>query len=94
MQDLLAHLLWANEEIPEAADRLCRTLPGFQAAWREYQRTAQQIENLVGFSLFDRLQQQFIRCTDYEVRAYYALGLGLREALLRELGADAASDRA
>ena len=38
------------------------------------------------FDLYDRYFSQLIRYTGYEVQAYYALGLGLRGALARELG--------
>ncbi len=85
MQDLLAELLWNNEEISEQADRLCESLPGFADARREYEETARKVQDIVGFPLFDQLQQQFLRCTYYEVRAYYALGLGLRKTIFRAL---------
>lgn len=85
MQDMLTEILWTNDAIPEKAARLCEMLPGFAAAQQEYDDTARQIQDLVGLQLFDRFQQQILRYTDYEVRAYYALGLGLRESLVREL---------
>lgn len=85
MQDFLSKLLWDNDEIPERAARLCAELPGFAAAERDYSAAAEQIQALVGYERFDRFQDQLLRYTGYEVRAYYALGLGLREALTQAL---------
>lgn len=85
MQELFAELFWENTEITEKAARLCESLPGFDAAQQEYEETAAKVRELVGYQLFDRLQQQSLRCTGYEVRAYYALGLGLREQVVRWL---------
>ncbi len=39
----------------------------------------------MGYSLFNKFETQLFRYTEYEVRAYYALGLGLRETMVREL---------
>ena len=39
----------------------------------------------MGAELFNRLEDQFLTYTNYEVRAYYAFGLGLREELIRAL---------
>lgn len=86
MQELFAQLLWENEEIPEKAAQLCERLPGFDAAQQEYDEALQKIQDLVGYQLCDQFCQRLYRYTSYEVRAYYALGLGLQEALLRELG--------
>lgn len=86
MQDMLTEMLWTNTEIPDQAARLCETLPGFGAAQQEYDEALQKIQDLVGYQLCDQFCQRLFRYTSYEVRAYYALGLGLREALLRELG--------
>lgn len=85
MQELFTKMFWENFEIPENAARLCASLPGFEAARREYDETAAKAQVILGYQLFDQLQQQFLQYTSYEVRAYYALGLGLRETVFREL---------
>ena len=85
MQELFAELFWENIEIPEKAARLCESLPGFEAARREYDETAAKAQAILGYQLFDQLEQQLRRYTGYEVRAYYALGLGLRETVLQAL---------
>lgn len=85
MQDLFSELLWDNDQLPEAAARLCESLPGFEQVQRDYEEAARQIQELVGFHRFDQFQQLILRYTGYEVRAYYALGLGLRESLVRAL---------
>lgn len=87
MQDLLAEVLWNNVEIAESADRLCKTLPGFHEAEQRYDALAEQICSIVGLDLYDRYFTQLMRFTDYERQAYYSLGLGLREEVLRALRA-------
>lgn len=86
MQDLFVELLWRNTEIDEAADRIRQTLPGFSAAQRGYDDLAEQIRAAAGCDLYDRYFTQLIRYTGYEVQAYYSLGLGLREDVVRALG--------
>lgn len=85
MQDLLAELLWRNEEIGESAERLCQTLPGFRETEETYDALAEQICSIVGLDLYDRYFAQLMRFADYERQAYYSLGLGLREELMRIL---------
>jgi len=85
MQDLLAELLWRNIEIDQAADRLRQTLPGFQKAKQSYSALAEQIQSAAGYDLYDRYFTQLVRYTSYEVQAYYSLGLGLREDLVKAL---------
>lgn len=86
MQDLLSELLWQNEEIDEAADRLRRSLPGFSEAERDYNRLAEQVRAAVGTELYNRYTAQLARYSGFEVQAYYSLGLGLRGELARALG--------
>lgn len=86
MQDLLAELLWRNIEIAEAADRLRQTLPGFSDVQQGYDDLAEQVRAAAGCDLYDRYFTQLMRYTNYEVQAYYSLGLGLREDMVRALG--------
>ena len=86
MQDLLAELLWRNVEIDEAADRLRQTLPGFSEAQRDYDILSEQLLEAAGPDLYNRYFTQLMRYTGYEVQAYYALGLGLREDIIKTLG--------
>lgn len=86
MQDLLAELLWRNVAIDEAAHRLRQTLPGFHEAERTYESLSEQLRAAAGHDLYDRYFTQLIRYTNYEVQAYYSLGLGLREDLVKALG--------
>lgn len=85
MQDLLAELLLRNTEIDEAAAQLCRTLPGFSDAQQAYDSLAGQIRSAAGCDLYDRYFAQLMRYTNYEVQAYYSLGLGLRESIVKAL---------
>ena len=86
MQELLAELLWRNFEVDKAADRLRKTLPGFPEAQQDYEDLTEQIRSIAGPDLYDQFYNCFMCYTGYEVQAYYALGLGLRGALARELG--------
>ena len=85
MQDLLTKLLWQNEEVDEAADRLRKSLPGFAQTEQAYDALSEQIREIAGPELYDRFYSQLMRYTGYEVRAYYALGLGLRGELVQSL---------
>lgn len=85
MQDLLVELLWRNDEITEAAHRLCLTLPGCQEAMENCERLAEQVRNAAGSELYDQYFDQLMRFTGYEVQAYYSLGLGLREEVFQAL---------
>lgn len=86
MQDLLVELLWRNAEIDEAADRIRQTLPGFSAVQQGYDDLAEQVRAAAGCDLYDRYFTQLMRYTNYEVQAYYSLGLGLRENIVKALG--------
>lgn len=87
MQDLLVELFWRNPEIDAAADKLRRTLPGFAEAKQTYDALAEQVQGILGYDLYDRYFSQLMRYSSYELCAYYCLGLGLREDILRVLGA-------
>lgn len=86
MQDLLAELLWRNPEIDEAAAQLRKTLPGFSEAEKNYDALAKQVRQAAGPGLYDRYFTQLMRYTNYEVQAYYSLGLGLRAEMVKALG--------
>ncbi|MCI9557174.1 MAG: hypothetical protein HFF53_09590 [Lawsonibacter sp.] len=86
MQDLFAELMWRNTEVDEAADRLRRTLPGFEDARRDYNTLAEQIRSAVGYELYERFSAQLSRYTSYDALSYYSLGLGLREEVVRAMG--------
>lgn len=85
MQALLAELLWRNDEIDQAAHQLCQTIPGFSDIEQTYEALAEQVRSAAGNDLYDQFYTQLIRYTDHEVQAYYSLGLGLREELLKTL---------
>ena len=86
MQELTAGLFWRSFEVDQEADRLRRTLPGFPEAERAYHALADQLRSAAGGGLYGQYLEQLMRYSDYEVYAYYALGLGLRTELIRALG--------
>ena len=53
MQQLLAQLFWLNGEVPEAVERFLDTVPSYQAAKREYEQAARQIEAAVGLPAYE-----------------------------------------
>lgn len=85
MQNLLAELFWKPEEITRGADQLCQTIPGYFEAKQEYDDMAEKIQSIVGYDLYDQFLTRLMRYTNYEVCAYYAFGLGLREDVVRAL---------
>ncbi len=86
MQDLLIRLLWDNSEISTKVCELSRTMPGYQEAAQAYEAVDQEIKAILGFPLYDRYSSALDRLYSYDNRAYYALGLGLREQMIRALG--------
>ena len=85
MQELFAELFWKNEEISHAVACLCKDIPGYQSAQRECNQILSQVQELIGFELCDQLLDRLTECSRYEEYAYYAIGLGLRETIFREL---------
>lgn len=85
MQDLLSELLWHNSSISSQAVRLRRSLPGYEAAKRSYDEASEQLRAVVGYELYDQYTTRLGALLEYEYLSYYALGLGLREAFVREL---------
>jgi len=85
MQDLIAKLLWDNEELHKAAAQLCEGQPGYLEAQRQYDKTAKKVQALIGFELYEQFCSQSNCCNSYEVRAYYSLGLGLRKDVAQAL---------
>ena len=85
MQDVVLDLLCRSPEVLESISKFLPTIPAYQAAQQDFYATSEQVREKVGAELFNRLEDQFLTYTNYEVRAYYAFGLGLREELIRAL---------
>lgn len=85
MQELFAELFWENEEVSHTVACLCKNIPGYQSAKTEYDRVLSQVQDIIGYELCNQLLEQLTECSRYEEYAYYAVGLGLREATFREL---------
>lgn len=85
MQELFTELFWANEEVSHAAACLCEALPGYRSAGEAYNKIVSQVRELVGFELCNQLLERMTEYHCYEEYAYYAVGLGLREAVFRAL---------
>lgn len=86
MQDLLIRLLWNDSEISSKVYELSHAMPGYQEAVQVYEAVDQEVKAILGFPLYDRYSSALDQLHSYENRAYYALGLGLREQLIRALG--------
>ena len=85
MQDLFTKLLWESEEISQAVACLCETIPGYQSSKKECAKIISQVQSITGYELCNQLLEQLTECGKYEEYAHYAVGLGLRETLIREL---------
>ena len=85
MKDLLAELFWNNPELSARSINIRRNMPGFTAAKRSYDEARSKLRAVVGYELYDQFMCQLGRYLEYEDLSYYALGLGLREAFIREL---------
>lgn len=85
MQKLLLHLLQENGEISEKVHQIVRQLPDYQQALKDYEIVAGQVRDILGFPLYDAYSSAFMCLNCYEYSAYYAVGLGLREELVKLL---------
>lgn len=82
MNDLLKTFLFEHPDLPERVEEFCATLPGYLEARGEYDAAAKQVAAVSGFERYSRFERSLFRYTEYEVRAYYLFGLGLRQEIL------------
>ncbi len=85
MQDLLIRLLCDESEISGKVNELSRAMPGYQEAVQAVEAVEKEAVAILGLAFYDRLYSALGLLFSYESRAYYALGLGLREELIRSL---------
>lgn len=85
MQDLLIRILCDDSEISGKIRALCQTMPGYQEQIQAVDAVENEARAILGVDLYDRLYSALALLFSYESRAYYALGLGLRESLIRSL---------
>ena len=85
MKDAILDLLWKSPDVMESISKFLLTLPAYQQAQRDFYAAADQMREQVSPEPFRCLEDRFFTFTNYEVCAYYAFGLGLREELIREL---------
>lgn len=85
MQDLLLHLLQENDAISGKVHELVHNSPSYRKALQEYNAVARQVQAVLGYDLFDAYETALHCCSCYENTAYYAVGLGLREELVKQL---------
>lgn len=85
MQDLLLHLLQDHGAISEKVHQIVQDLPEYRQALHDYETVAGQVRTILGYPLYDAYVSAFLRLGCYEDSAFYALGLGLREELVKLL---------
>lgn len=85
MQELFTKLFWENEEVSHAVACLCKDIPGYQSVQTEYEQLLSQVQEIIGYELCNQFLEQLTELDRYEEYAYYAIGLGLRETVFREL---------
>ena len=66
MQELIAELLWKNEEISHVVACLCNDNPGYQSARREYDKIVSQVQDLIGYDLCNQLLERLAEYDRYE----------------------------
>ena len=62
-----------------------KTFPAISPQKKEYDKIVSQVQALIGFELCNQLLEQLAEYSRYEEYAYYAVDLGLRETIFREL---------
>ena len=85
MQDLLKNILRQETETAQAAWELLKTLPDYKESRQQLEQASEVIRAQVGFSAYDAWESAWLECSAWEVRVYFALGLGLRGELIRGL---------
>lgn len=86
MQDIILESLWHSAELSRKVHELSRDMRGYQEAAQAYETIAKQVEDILGFELYDQYLSAQTRFSNYEVYAWYALGLGLRKELVQMFG--------
>lgn len=86
MQDLLLDLLDNSSVLSPKIYQLSLSMPGYQEAVQAADALEGKVRRRLGFTLYDQYVSAFLRVLSYDVRAAYALGLGLREELVKALG--------
>lgn len=85
MQDLLKNILRQETETAQAAWELLKTLPNYRQAQQELEKATEAIRAQVDFPSYEAWESAWLACCSYELRTYFALGLGLRREFIREL---------
>ena len=85
MQDLLKNILRKETETAQAAWELLKTLPDYRQAQQELEKATETIRAQVDFPTYNAWESAWLACCSYELRTYFALGLGLRREFIREL---------
>lgn len=83
MQDIILESLWYSSELSHKVHELSRTMRGYREAAQAYETIAKQVEDILGFELYDQYLSAQTRFSNYEVYAWYALGLGLCKELVQ-----------
>ncbi len=85
MQDLLIRILYDSPEISGKVCELGRAMPGYEEAAQAVEAVEKEAVAILGLAFYDRLYSALGTLFNYESRAYFAVGLGLREELIRSL---------
>lgn len=85
MSIIFADQFFDNPQLHQAVTDFCRSLPEYQSARQQWEATVAKVRPFLDFDLYDQMETDLLRYTNYEVYAYYAFGLGLRQELIRQL---------
>ncbi len=87
MNNIINTVFFDNPYLPEQVCAFCNTLPEFLEAEREYRSAEEALENRVGYAAFSDFEEVQSHYIAQLVHAYYLFGLGLRQEVLRAMGA-------
>lgn len=85
MQDLLKNILRQETETAQAAWELLKTLPDYNKARQELEKATETIRAQVDFPTYNAWENAWLACCSYELRTYFAQGVGLCRKFIREL---------
>lgn len=86
--NILQTLFLDNPKLPTEIEQFCKSLPEYTKATQEYTQVVQEMAQFLGYQRYSRLEEALNACQAMECAAHYLFGLGLREELLRGLGAE------
>lgn len=84
----LSTLFLKNDILDAEMEAYCTSDPEFIRVKEQFYQTAHEIEELIGFDMYDTFERNFAAYMYRTADLYYLFGLGLRQDILQSLAAD------